>query len=302
MWISRIRVTGGYLHGLDLTLGRGLNVVIGPRGAGKTAVLELLRHALGAQHPDQSPAATRQRSSFLEAVLGAGEVIVDVESDDGGRHLVVDAQGAGQRVDLSGSVVVLGQNELEEIASDAPSRLNLLDLRTGLLVVDEESPDRAAASEITAQLFDIRAELEVRREEADKRDRLMADRALLASQEAVLLGRRGDQLAARREQLRATEEMVIQSGRDQERVTVLRAQVEEEGAAAARQLERLRGVATRAQGLDGVPVLDSAIGQSDGLVAELGLALVRLGALANELRDRNVLARQSAAPIREELE
>src|SRR5690349_17561149 len=107
MWISRIRVTGGFLHGLDMPLNPGLNVIIGPRGAGKTAVLELLRHALGAQHPDQSPAAIRQRSTFLEAVLGAGDVIVDVEADDGGRHLVVDAQGAGQRVDLSGAVVVL---------------------------------------------------------------------------------------------------------------------------------------------------------------------------------------------------
>ena len=198
--------------------------------------------------------------------------------------------------------MVLGQNELEGIASDAPSRLNLLDLRIGLRVVDEESLDRAEASEFTAQLFDIRAEVEIRREEADKRDRLMADRALLSSQEAVLLGRRGDQLTARREQLRAAEETVIQSGRDQERVTVLRAEVEEVGAAAVRQLERLRGTANRAQGLGSEPVLEPAIGHAEALVAELGLALSRLGALADELRDRNVLARQAASPIREELE
>jgi len=302
MWISRIRVTGGFLHGLDLPLSRGLNVVIGPRGAGKTAVLELLRHALGAQHPDQSPAATRQRSVFLDAVLGAGEVIVDVESDDGGRHLVVDAQGAGQRTDLSGSVMVLGQNELEEIASDAPSRLNLLDLRIGLRVLDEESQDRLTASELTAQLFEIRAEIEVRREEAAKRDRLMVDRALLASQEAVLLGRRGDQLVARREQLRAAEETVIQSGRDQEGISVLRAEVDELSTAAARQLDRLKATANRMQGMGGEPVLESAIGYAEGLVTELGLALSRLGALADELHERNVLARQAAAPIRDELE
>ncbi|MDX6310293.1 MAG: hypothetical protein QOI06_3339 [Nocardioidaceae bacterium] len=302
MWISRVRVTGGFLHGLDVPLSQGLNVVIGPRGAGKTALLEVLRHALGAQHPDQSPAAMQQRSSFLEAVLGAGEVIVDVESNDGGRHLVVDAQGAGQRVDLSGSFLVLGQNELEGIASDAPSRLNLLDLRTGLRVVEDESPDRAAASDLTVQLFDIRAELESRREEASKRDRLMADRALLASQEAVLLGRRGGQLAARREQLRAAEETVIQSGRDQERLADLRAEVEEESATAARQLERLRVIANRAHGLGGDLVLESAIEHAEALVGELGRAISVLRAGADELRERNTLARQSAAPIREELE
>jgi ABC-type multidrug transport system ATPase subunit len=50
MWISRIRVTGGFLNGLDVSLAKGLNVVVGPRGAGKTTFLELLRHAVGAQH------------------------------------------------------------------------------------------------------------------------------------------------------------------------------------------------------------------------------------------------------------
>src|SRR5665647_343887 len=155
---------------------------------------------------------------------------------------------------------------------------------------------------LTAQLFEIRAEIEVRREEAAKRDRLMVDRALLASQEAVLLGRRGDQLVARREQLRAAEETVIQSGRDQEGISVLRAEVDELSTAAARQLDRLKATANRMQGMGGEPVLESAIGYAEGLVTELGLALSRLGALADELHERNVLARQAAAPIRDELE
>ncbi len=128
MWISRIRVTGGFLAGLDVSLTRDLNVVIGPRGAGKTTLLELLRHALAASHADVGDGEERQR--FLDAVLGLdGEVIVDVEADDGGRHLVVDHLGGGQRPDLGASVLALGQNDLEEIASDAQSRLSLLDLR-----------------------------------------------------------------------------------------------------------------------------------------------------------------------------
>lgn len=295
-------MTGGYLHGLDVSLSPGLNVVIGPRGAGKTALLELLRHALGAQHPDQSVTARRTRAAFLEAVLGAGEVVVDVESDDGGRHLVVDAQGAGQRVDLSGSVVVLGQNELEEIASDAPSRLNLLDLRTGLRVVSVESPERATASALTTQLFRVRAELEERREEAGKRVRLMADRALLASQEAVLLGRRGDELAARRDQLRVAEESLIQSGQDLDRAVALRAEVKEEFAVAAGQLERLTMIANRGAGLSDGTLLQSATNLAAGLAAELERAVRGLGLLSDQLRELNVSARHSAAPIREELE
>jgi hypothetical protein len=61
-----------------------------------------------------------KRQQFLDAVMGTGEVVLDVESDDGGRHLVVDAKGGGQRGDLSRSVLVLGQNELEGIAGKKP--------------------------------------------------------------------------------------------------------------------------------------------------------------------------------------
>ena len=246
MWISRIRVTGGYLHGLDVALSRGLNVVVGPRGAGKTAFLELLRHALGAEHADRQPDAERQRTSFLEAILGAGEVIVDVESDEGGRHIVVDAKGTGQRVDLSRSVVVLGQSELERIASDAPARLNLLDLRTGTVPGRREATDLEGAAQLTTVLYDIRAELEERLEEAEKRERLLADRELLASQEAALLGRRGSELAERRERLRDAEELVVGSVREYERIDLLRAELEQESTTSHQLLTRLQAFASRA--------------------------------------------------------
>ena len=62
-------------------------------------------------------------------------------------------RGGGQRADLSREVMVLGQNELEEIASDGPSRLNLLDLRMGVAAV---APDRGEAATLTGELFDIR--------------------------------------------------------------------------------------------------------------------------------------------------
>jgi len=41
--IERIQVEEGFLDGLDLTFVAGLNVVIGPRGSGKTSIIELGR-------------------------------------------------------------------------------------------------------------------------------------------------------------------------------------------------------------------------------------------------------------------
>ncbi|MGO4586386.1 AAA family ATPase [Arthrobacter sp. 2RAF6] len=303
MWISRIRVTGGFLNGLDVSLDQGLNVVIGPRGAGKTTFLELLRHAVGAQHAEQSVGAVRSRQAFLDAVLGTGEVIVDVESDDGGRHLVVDAKGGGQRLDLSKSVLVLGQNELEEIASDAPSRLNLLDLRTGAV---NELPDFGEIEVLTGEAFDVRAELDQRREEAKKRDRLAADRNLFLSQETALLGGSTAQLSEQRDLLRQAEERVISSGQDLERIEAVRGEVNELLVSHQRALDRLVVTSERAASLAQVPAVHDALGEAVGLsesvIAALLAARANLDTAEAETRERNISAREAAAPIREELE
>lgn len=303
MWISRIRVTGGFLNGLDVSLGQGLNVLIGPRGAGKTTFLELLRHAVGALHADQSAAAVRTRQDFLEAVLGSGEVIVDVETDDGGRHLVVDSKGGGQRLDLSRSVLVLGQNELEGIASDAPSRRNLLDLRTG---ADHEIPDRDRIEDLTGDSFDLREELEERREESQKRERLLADRELLSSQETALLGGNTAQLTEKRDLLRQAEERVISSGQELTHIETVRGELVDLLDSNQRELSRLKMAAEHATKLSEVVVfrgtLAQAVALSERLVSTLLEAQSGLEAAESETRERNILARQFAAPLREDLE
>lgn len=295
-----MRVTGGFLQGLDVSLDQGLNVVVGPRGAGKTTFLELLRHAVGAQHADQSATAVRNRQAFLSAVLGTGEVIVDVESHDGGRHLVVDAKGGGQRLDLSRSVLVLGQNELEEIASDAPSRLNLLDLRTG---VANELPDRGGIEVLTGEIFDIQMDLDEGREESRKRERLVADRALLSSQETALLGDSPTQLSEKRDLLRQAEERLISSGQELARIEAVGNELAELLGSHQRELDRLRVTAERASAL---PEVRNALTEAASLSERVGTALhnarIGLDTAASETRERNIGAREAAAPIREELE
>jgi energy-coupling factor transporter ATP-binding protein EcfA2 len=301
MWISRVRVTGGFLNGVDLNFTKGLNVVIGARGAGKTTLLELIRHAVGAQHADQRNA--RERQDFLSAVLGTGEVVVDIESDDGGRHLVVDAKGGGQRAELSGDVLVLGQNELEEIASDAASRLSLLDLRTGQ---DLTLPDRAEAADMTAELHAIRTELGILREEGLKRGHLVNDRALLTSQEAVLLGGDASHLSERRELLRQAEDQVIQSNRDLERIAEVRRDIWEAGATQKQQGQKLSDLLVRmsdnAQTAGAGPRLTEALSLSVRIEEALGHVRVELERAGNTSRNANIAAREQAAPIRAELD
>jgi len=201
MWVSRLRINGGFLNGLDVSFIKGLNVVVGPRGAGKTTLLELIRHAIGAEHADKHRESARQ--ALLSAVLGTGEVILDLEDAQGGSQIIVDAKGRGRRPELSQSVLVLGQSELEDIASDSASRLRLLDLRAGDAQV---VPDRSAIANTTRRMFDSRKLLETLREESLKRAGLEADREIFRSQETAIVGESSSPLAAQRDSLKATEE------------------------------------------------------------------------------------------------
>lgn len=301
MWISRIRVTGGFLNGLDVSLCKGLNVLVGPRGSGKTTFLELLRHALGAQHADQG--IVRERQAFLGAVLGAGEVVVDIEGVDAGRHLVVDAAGAGQRPDLSNSVLVLGQNELEEIASDAPSRLKLLDLRTGAVLT---IPEAREAESLTGELYDLRQELDDRTEESNKRQRLLVDRSLLSSQEAALLGAQDRQLAEKRAELQALEERVIASGQELQRIVEVRHEVTELAYMQEKHLAAMQFAVGRSEELTSAPRaaehLLAAAHLSAGVAQRLNAAQMMLDEAESYTREENNQAREAAVPIRETLE
>lgn len=51
MDIRRMQVEGGVLDGFDVTFSRGLNVLIGARGTGKTSSIELIRFAPGGPQP-----------------------------------------------------------------------------------------------------------------------------------------------------------------------------------------------------------------------------------------------------------
>lgn len=301
MWISRVRVTGGFLNGLDVSFSKGLNVIIGARGAGKTTLLELMRHAVGARHADKSN--IRQHQDFLDAVLGVGEVVLDIESEDGGRHLVVDARGGGQRPDLSNSVLVLGQNELENIASDGASRLNLLDLRTGGTA---EKPDRGAAALLTAQLYNLRTELDTLKEELAKRSRLQSDREILQSQETAMLGGASDLLSRQREELRRKESQLISTTRELERLDQIQAMLASIFTAQEQQTNRIAGVVAEMAHIPQIagtlPEVERGLELSSALVSMRPSIDNSLRRAAAAIREKDIELRESAAPLRAHLE
>jgi chromosome segregation protein len=90
--LREVHFDGGALDGLVVPLSPSLNCLIGPRGSGKSAVIECLRHALGFSEVSDE----RYKSGLVERMLSpAGKVVVHAV-DEFGREVKVERERTGQ--------------------------------------------------------------------------------------------------------------------------------------------------------------------------------------------------------------
>lgn len=90
--LQAIHFDGGSLKGTTIPLSPSLNCLIGPRGNGKSAVIECLRYALGFQED----ADAKYKIGLVERMLSpAGKVIVDAV-DEYGRKIRIEREKSGQ--------------------------------------------------------------------------------------------------------------------------------------------------------------------------------------------------------------
>lgn len=140
--VQRLRVTGGFLAGLELEFADGLNCFIGGRGAGKTTALEFCRFGLGLM-PDPKINGPRHKAidALVKANLGAGRLTIDLRTKTNmlytaGRAAnetvqVVNEAGTAVPIALDRDQIfgadVFSQNEIEEMAASPAAQLDLLD-------------------------------------------------------------------------------------------------------------------------------------------------------------------------------
>jgi len=140
--VLSIRVTGGFLSGMQMEFADGLNCLIGGRGAGKTTALEFLRFGLGLMpDPKSSPQRHRTIDALVKANLGNGRLSIELRTKNDMLYTAGRAANEGVQVlNESGTAVpisldrdsifgadVFSQNEIEEIASSPAAQLELLD-------------------------------------------------------------------------------------------------------------------------------------------------------------------------------
>lgn len=137
--LRSLSVTGGFLDGLELQFDAGLNCFIGPRGTGKTTILEFVRYALE-QLPSDS-AARKRIESLVQYNLKGGCIRLTIETKDGLTYIisrtadddaiVMDSKGHATDITLGTSGLfkanIFSQNEVEGIADNPADQLRLLD-------------------------------------------------------------------------------------------------------------------------------------------------------------------------------
>ncbi len=90
--LREVRFDGGALDGITVPFSASLNCLIGPRGNGKSAVIECLRHALGFREG----ADERYKAGLVDRMLSpAGKVVVEAV-DEFGRVVQVERERTGQ--------------------------------------------------------------------------------------------------------------------------------------------------------------------------------------------------------------
>lgn len=186
MIVKRIQVEEGFLDGLDLSFTSGLNVLIGPRGAGKTSIIELIRFALGASALTERVSQSAREHAL--SILGSGSVTVTI-SHNGEEFVLKRTSDSSTSSGPQNMVkpVVLSQNEIETLGLQAVGRLRLIDsIRLGIEQPDENqeailsSYIRSQTEQrrvITNELQSIRRQLRDLKEQLKDAERLKKQHA-----------------------------------------------------------------------------------------------------------------------------
>jgi len=168
--IETLKMTGGYLDGLEINFSEHLNAVIGGRGTGKSTLLESLRFALDIEPIGQS--AKKQHLDIVKENLGRSKARVELtvrSSKMNGRIFriarrygedptVVDSDGKPSSFspkELMPGVELYGQNEIYEIAQDASNQGHLL----SRFLEEGQAEDEAMIREALKKLSDNRTKL-----------------------------------------------------------------------------------------------------------------------------------------------
>jgi len=194
MKIEKIEVKEGFLAGLTLTFSSGLNVIIGPRGAGKSSILELIRFAFDFPAPED---IARRVDAHVRGVLGSGKVIVTVE--EGGKRRQIERSlksPTAKCANNSAHPTILSQGQIEAVGVSPAARIALLDsLREHVSSKVPQAPTAKLASTLTQRIAALNREVQALGEIPESVSALKSElRAAVGEQQKLLRSMKDSEL------------------------------------------------------------------------------------------------------------
>ncbi len=167
--IEYLSVIGGFLDGLRVSFGSGLNTIIGARGTGKTTVIECIAYALDTlPNSDHAPQERKRVETLMKRNLNGGRIEVGIRAKDGTAYkvtrsygeepIVVDEDGVTATVNLKAGVFradVFGQNAVESIADRPLFQLDLVDNFASHAIQQASSREKHIVSMLAANAHQI---------------------------------------------------------------------------------------------------------------------------------------------------
>lgn len=183
MRLIDLHVEGGFLDGLAISFQPDLNVVIGGRGVGKTAIVELIRYCLGVRNLD----AELSPDSYDHAVGVLQDGLATLTIEAGGETLAISrtAEQLPTPTVFDNSPLILSQREVETLARTPKGRLSLID---SFFVVPRDA-GKAAQAQIKALSVEIRdlcGQIDELHEQLDRREETLSALAKLKKDQTAL--------------------------------------------------------------------------------------------------------------------
>jgi len=185
--IERVTIAGGFHNGMELNLAPGLNAIIGGKGTGKSALIEVLRYLLEAPPPTAQGLERNREVNFGANCAGTVE-FVDIKGtryeaarsgDDTDGELRFDGESTDVDVSLRIRPFFFGQQELQHYAQDPELRRSFVASLTAEALAKPSAEERSARGgldEVNRRLEDLEEEVadleDLQREVADLSERL----------------------------------------------------------------------------------------------------------------------------------
>ncbi len=140
-YIETISIYGGYLDGLNMTISKHLNTIIGGRGTGKSTLLEIVRYALGIS--PKSVDAKKDIDQLIKSNFGSDsriEIVISTNKYQGKKYKLIKRYAKPIVLEdmetntvsnllvenIIPKIEIYGQNEILELIKNEDSKIQIL--------------------------------------------------------------------------------------------------------------------------------------------------------------------------------